>query len=373
MTDLKSVDEQVSEAEEDLVDLDERIEPFPDAQPVAYFGTDFDVHGLVRRLNQADIVIPNFDPAGATDSDLEGFQRSFVWRKYQMDRFIESLLLGYPVPGIFLVQQPDKKLLVLDGQQRLRSLQAFYGTTAAPGFALDDVADAYAGATYDTLSEEDRRTLDNTFIHGTIVKYDPEQGGDDAVYQVFERLNTGGANLTPHEIRVALYSGEFVRLLRDLNGDVNWRKLYGPRSNRLKDQELILRFAAFRLNSENYKRPLKRFLNDFVGDHRNGAGIDMKGLTESFQDVCKVIATHIGRRAFRATGQVNAALVDAVMFGVAERHDQGVIKEPEKLGEAFDALVKQQEFLTAIGRATADEDRVARRLTMAKDSFGVVP
>ena len=49
-----------------------------------------------------------------------------------MDRFIESLLLGYPIPGIFLVQQPDKKLLVLDGQQRLRTLQAFYSGSDRP-------------------------------------------------------------------------------------------------------------------------------------------------------------------------------------------------------------------------------------------------
>src|SRR5262249_1456418 len=151
------------------------------------------------------------------------------------------LLLGYPVPGIFLVQQADKKLLVLDGQQRLRTLQAFLGH----GFMLEDVADQFKGIRYDTLSAEDRRTLDNTFITGTIVKYDPSQGGDDAVYQVFERLNTGGANLMPHEIRVALYNGDFVKLLRKLNGNSDWRALYGTPSNRLKDQELILRFAAF--------------------------------------------------------------------------------------------------------------------------------
>jgi len=355
-----------------MLDFEERAEPFPDAQPISYFGTDFDVHGLVRRLNQADIVIPNFDPAGAPDSDLEGFQRSFVWRRYQMDRFVESLLLGYPVPGIFLVQQPDRKLLVLDGQQRLRTLQAFYGSPDRPGFELTEVADAYVGLRYDTLSPEERRTLDNTFIHGTIVKYEPSRGGDDAVYQVFERLNTGGANLTPHEIRVALYSGEFVRLLRDLSADENWRKLYGPPSNRLKDQELILRFAAFRLNSENYSRPLKRFLNNFVRDHRNGTGIDVADLSALFRNVCEIIATHIGRRAFRATGQVNAALVDAIMFGIARRLDAGPITEPDQLAAAFEHLVSQESFLAAIGRATADEDRVTRRLGMATDVFGSV-
>lgn len=362
----------LSEQEERL-DEEERAEAFPDAQPISYFGTDFDVHGLVRRLNRSDIVIPSFDPAGAPDSDLEGFQRGFIWRRYQMDRFVESLLLGYPVPGIFLVQQPDRKLLVLDGQQRLRTLQAFYGSTAIPGFSLQEVAKNFQGLRYDQLSDEQRRTIDNTFIHGTIVKYDASLGGDDAVYQVFERLNTGGANLTPHEIRVALYSGAFVRLLRDLNSDPNWRTLYGPPSNRLKDQELILRFAAFLLSEDTYSRPLKRFLNHFVRNHRDCSGVDVKELSRVFREVCAVLVQGIGRKAFRATSQLNAALVDSVTIGVARRLKRGPITQPAQLAHAYDRLLKDESFLSAIGRATADEDRVERRLGLATRAFAEVP
>jgi hypothetical protein len=362
-----------SKEQDDLVDLEERAEAFPDAQPISYFGTDFDVHGLVRRLNQAEIVIPSFDPDGAADTELEGFQRGLVWRQYQKDRFVESLLLGYPVPGIFLVQQQDKKLLVLDGQQRLKTLQAFYGVNGMPGFELEDVADMFKGLRYDTLLPEQRRTLDNTFIHGTVVKYDPSRKGDDAVYQVFERLNTGGSNLTPHEIRVALYNGSFVRLLRDLNSDENWRKLYGPQSIRLKDHELILRFAAFLLSADKYKRPLKRFLNEFVREHRDCSGIDVSALTAQFKLVCATIVDGIGRRAFRATGQLNAALVDSVMIGVARRLSRSPIKDVGALGPAFDSLISDEKFLAAIGRATADEERVDKRLSMATQCFANIP
>jgi hypothetical protein len=111
-------------------------EPDPDPAPISYSGTDFDVEGLVRRLDRADIVIPTF---GHGDPSLEtaGFQRAFVWRRPQMDRFIESLLLGYPIPGIILVQQGDRRYLVLDGQQRLRTVQDYYrGTHDGKEFAL---------------------------------------------------------------------------------------------------------------------------------------------------------------------------------------------------------------------------------------------
>jgi hypothetical protein len=116
--------------EEDVLDqeeIEELEEPDPNPEPVSYTGTDFDVEGLVRRLERGDIVIPTF---GHLDDSLEietgRFQRHFVWRRPQMDRFIESLLLGYPIPGIFLVQQADRRYLVLDGQQRLRTLADFY-------------------------------------------------------------------------------------------------------------------------------------------------------------------------------------------------------------------------------------------------------
>src|SRR5262245_2511282 len=97
-------------------DIETLEEPDPDPPRVAYQGSDFDVEGLVRRLERRDIVIPTFGHPEEPPIETARFQRGFVWTKPQMDRFIESLLLGYPIPGIFLVQQADKRYLVLDGQ-----------------------------------------------------------------------------------------------------------------------------------------------------------------------------------------------------------------------------------------------------------------
>lgn len=99
---------------EDLVAMDET------PVSVTYSTQDFDVSGLVSRLQRESMLIPQF---GGADERIKtaGFQRGFVWTKAQMDRFIESLLLGYPVPGIFLIKQADNRMLVLDGQQRSTS------------------------------------------------------------------------------------------------------------------------------------------------------------------------------------------------------------------------------------------------------------
>ncbi len=360
---------------EQVLDVNEGAEALEDLVPLSYFGTDFDVHGLVRRLNEGEIVIPSFDPGVDTGSEVEGFQRRFVWKKYQMDRFIESLLLGYPVPGIFLVQQPNKKMLVLDGQQRLRTLQQFYAGTLYKGtaFRLESVNDELRGLTYEELSPEDRRTLDNTFIHAIVVKYDSSAGGTSNVYQLFERLNTGGTNLYPQEIRVALYHGELVKLIRELNENPDWKLLYGKRSDRLKDQELILRFLAFYFAADRYRRPLKGFLNTFLDEHQHLQGLKREQVERIFADTCSVIARGIGARAFRITAQVNAALVDSVMYGVARRLDKGEVKKPDELGSAYDLLTGDPEFVAAIGRATADEDRVRLRLSKATEAFATVP
>jgi len=87
---------------------------------ISSYGIDFDVKGLVERLRQDKVYVPEF-------------QRSFVWRLPDSSRFIESLLLGLPVPGIFLAKDPDsQKLFVIDGQQRLKSLQYSYDGVFRP-------------------------------------------------------------------------------------------------------------------------------------------------------------------------------------------------------------------------------------------------
>jgi hypothetical protein len=351
-------------------DLAEIQAPDPEAEPVSYSGTDFDVEGLVRRLDRGDIVVPTF---GEPDENLEtaGFQRNFVWRRPQMDRFIESLLLGYPIPGIFFVQQTDKRYLVLDGHQRLRTLGDFYGGVhRGREFALDNVADRFKNLTYNTLSAEQRRTLDNTFLQATIVKTDGSPDSLDAVYQVFERLNSGGTQLTAHEIRVALYAGPFIEFLTDLNRQAPWRQLYGPESPRLRDQELVLRIVALYASPGTYRRPLKKYLNDFAALHRNMDHLDAEAIRGRFTTTARLLQDGPGPGALRAgSGQVNAALTEAVFVGLFRRLDAGAPPDPGAVGAAVEAMHREEGFDTAISRATADEESVRTRLAVSTRAF----
>ena len=147
----------------DWIEDNSQDEVIPFKYAITSYGADFPVDGLVKRISAGDIEIPSF-------------QRSYVWNPKQASRFIESLLLGLPVPGVFLSkEQGTQKLLVIDGQQRLRTLQYFYAGRYQQSdkvFALKGVQSKFNGLTYAQLKDEDRRRLHDSIIHATIVKQD---------------------------------------------------------------------------------------------------------------------------------------------------------------------------------------------------------
>lgn len=360
----------LSDFSDEEIQSQDEVDPTPSR--VAYTTTDFDAEGLVRRLERKDILIPTFGEASAQDPVIETarFQRPSVWTKVQMDRFIESLLLGYPIPGIFLVQQRDRRYLVLDGQQRLRTLVAFYeGVVAKKEFALQHVGNEFKGMTYKDMPGDLKRVLDNTFIQATIVQTDGSQSSLDAVYQVFERLNTGGTQLTPHEIRIALYSGPLIDWLTELNAVPSWRSLYGPPARHFRDQELILRIIALVVSPGTYKRPLKKYLNDFAAQQRNLESLDQEGLSRRFATACELLNEGPGARVLRPGGNaINAATTEALLVGLMRRLEAST-PTSGFVAVAATSLVGDATFASSIQRATADEDSVRRRLSLATTAF----
>ncbi|MDQ3741335.1 MAG: DUF262 domain-containing protein [Actinomycetota bacterium] len=361
--------------EEGVEDLNEAKEVIPYNFEITSYGADYDVEGLVRRMTRGDILVPTFDPQIAeTESGIVGFQRRYVWRKPQADRFIESLLLGLPVPGIFLVREPSGVLLVLDGQQRLRTLESFYrGVLLGKEFRLDLVQERFRGLMYDDLEDDDRRRIDDAIVHATVVRQDTPTEDQESVYLLFERLNTGGTSLQPQEIRVALYHGRLAGVLRDLNEDENWRAIYGKRSDRLKDQELILRFFAMLYYGDQYERPMKVFLNRYMATNRDLRHQSEEEMFGAFGPAVKVVRDAKSDRAFRLASALNAAIFDSVLTGVAHRlADDGPIEDLKGLGKAYDRLLRDRGYLGAVERATADEDSVKTRLAKAHEAFARV-
>lgn len=358
---------QGDDAIEDIDPSEETIEYLFD---LTFYGADYPVDGLVKRLRNDDVVIPSFDPENELVTDVKPFQRKFVWKKAQCDRFIESLLLGMPVPGIFLVQQSDKRLLVLDGQQRLLTLKAFYqGILNKKEFVLENVQDKLKGLTYNSLDDDSRRTLDDSIIHATVIKKTQESDDLSSIYSLFERLNSGGTQLSPHEIRVALVSGPLTSLIRDLNETPAWRTIYGAHSKTLKDHELILRFLALRFRQSEYKSPMKDFLTQYA---KYNLALDKQDeflIRDAFTKTIELMHSAVGDKAFRLKTALNAAVFDSVMVGLSHRLVSNPNVDPRRLKGAYEQLLLDEVYSNAVSKATAREDQVQARLNAAIKAF----
>lgn len=364
----------VDREEEKVEDLDEASEIIPFTYSITSYGADYPVDSLVKRMKNDDILVPTFSWNAPYDTQVVGFQRQYVWPRSKADRFIESLLLGLPVPGIFLVKEPSGVLLVLDGHQRLFTLRAFYeGIIDGKEYRLNNVQERFMGKRYKDLDIEDRRRLDDSIIHATVVRQDEPTEDQSSIYVIFERLNTGGVNLQPQEIRVALYHGEFVKLLDELNNESAWRQLYGKKSKRLKDMELILRFFALFYHSEQYRRPMKDFLNRYMASNRHLQKQGESELRELFTSTITIILKAIGPSAFRPVRAINAAVTDSVMVGVAKRlTSSGNIKNLDQLKEKYQELMKDEVYRSATETGTADESNVTLRLKLSIEKFSEI-
>ena len=156
-SDLKADDDQVASNDEFDIALAEGVEDDTLLEPsdikkftITSYGADYTVNTLVKRMKAGAFTIPNF-------------QRRFVWTQKHASKFVKSLLMGLPVPGIFLYKEADtNKHLVIDGQQRLKSLQAFYeGTFADKKFRLIGVREPWLNKTYTELDSADELKLDH--------------------------------------------------------------------------------------------------------------------------------------------------------------------------------------------------------------------
>ncbi len=341
--------------------------------PVRYeitsFGIDFDVHGLNRRLQENEVIIP-------------GFQRNYVWKLRDASRFIESLLLGLPVPGIFLSRDFETgKYVVIDGQQRLKSIQFFYSGVFNPSsegnsqrtFKLAGVQKQFEGLGYKDLPQKDKIELNNSVIHATVVKQESPSSDDTSVFHIFDRINSSGMRLTAQEIRSALYHGKFIDELAVINQYPVWRSIFGKPHSRQRDQELILRFLAFYFEEELYSPPMSEFLTKFVGKHRNPENDFLRECGVRFRSAMEAFDCALESGVFRPERALNAAVFDSMSVGLTRRVEssRGPIN-PEATKAAYFDLLQDAEYMDAVSSRTADENSVAKRMKKAKERFASI-
>jgi uncharacterized protein with ParB-like and HNH nuclease domain len=300
------------ELEEELYEKNEE----PDEENETVF-TEYDLTASPNDFNVKTL----FDFISSGIVKIPGFQRNYVWDIKRASKLIESIILGIPIPQIFLYQETKNRFIVIDGQQRYMTIYYFilkrfpkyekrnelrkYFEGTEKGIPeeilnnndyfndfnlqlpekLPDNPNPLNKKNYFTLEAELKTTFDLRTIRNVIIK---ENIDDDktssAIYEIFNRLNSGGINLTPQEIRASLFHSDFYSMLYQINQDNYWRSITPSKTPDLhmKDIEILLRAFAILINRDDYKPSMTKFLNKFSNKAKGFAKDDIDFLKKLF-------------------------------------------------------------------------------------------
>ena len=136
---------------------------------------------------------------------------------------------------------------------------------------------------------------------------------------------------------------------------------------------MILRFFALLHRAGSYRRPMKEFLNVYLGDNRDLDSHDVQSMRAIFEQTISAVLKGVGPRAFRSQRALNVAIMDSVMVGVATRLlRKGPISDFRGLGKAYDSLITDPSFLESVESATTDESNVRARLSATTEAMALL-
>jgi hypothetical protein len=301
------------------------------------------------------------------------FQRLFRWNEIKQSQFIESLILEMPVPPIYVIELDTNKYELIDGLQRISSYLHFRGENrdlnekeGEPAFlTLEgcDIVGALNGHTYKTLTQALQIKLKRNFIRMEILR---KESDSRLRYYLFKRLNTGGELLSEQEIRnctirlLGTVGERFNKTLMDLS-------LYEPfklcitnlsedKVDRKQDQELVLRYFAFKNDRENYVHDVGSFMTEYMEKvAMQEMEFDDAAEAVAFRKTFDVLATSLGEKAFSGfgpTGKPNSKLLsyhyEAFTLGIQKflpLIDLTNEAQIEKIRDSLQALKKSSAFI----------------------------
>ncbi|MEH2172852.1 DUF262 domain-containing protein [Nostoc sp.] len=204
------------------------------------------------------------------------YQRRLRWDEKKQSRLIESFLINIPVPPIVLYEKEFSLYEVMDGQQRITALRNFYDNRLKlTGLELWPELN---GRTYATLPAKIKAGIDRRSISSIVLITESASNPEEALLLkqlAFERLNTGGVELSRQEVRNCLYYGKFNQLLLELTTNPIFTEAWGIPINKpeklvknnlfkkMEDAELVLRFFALR-HVGDFRRGMQGFLDLYM-------------------------------------------------------------------------------------------------------------
>lgn len=278
-----------TESEDDIAQLDTK-----EIEKSYLWATDWTIGTIINQIDRGNIIL---DP---------DFQRRDAWKTERKSRFIESIVLGLPIPQIVLAESKKEKgkFIVVDGKQRLLSIMQFAGgenwTKFSPkGLKLVDLNNK----PYENIKESELGfKFENSTIRTVILKNSPS---DALINIIFHRLNSNSVALSPQELRQSIMAGPFTKFAENYTQqNLYLSELLGGNGPdfRMRDVELLIRFISFKLYLGTYNGNLKTFIDTTCIDlnkHWKTRENEIKALSESLNSAVNIINNFFGPNAFR--------------------------------------------------------------------------
>ena len=359
--------------ESDEQDVGEQLSPNSRAAVVS--GTDWTTETVVSQLKRGNI---HLNPR---------FQRRDAWKRDRKSRFIESLIVGLPIPQIVLAEskQDRGKFIVLDGKQRLLAILQFWGlgegeNNAYPlsGLTLrgDLKRKSFSDLSTDPKHEADYNALCNQPIRTVVIR---DWKDTNFLHTVFLRLNTGSVTLSPQELRQALLPGPFSDYVDGAAGQSpSLRRLLGigGPDPRMRDIEIFTRFLAFRFFSEGYPGRMKEFLdktfeafNSDWDSYKPRIEAAKSDFEDGVDELLRVFGENVARKPTSA--QFNRAVFDALIYFHSQPRVRSVLRSKRSLvKKAYRRLfARESGFLRAVESDTAGAPNTSARLRIWGDAL----
>lgn len=310
------------------------------------------------------------------------FQRLYRWTEYQKTRFIESIIIGIPIPPIFVAEDKDGRWELVDGLQRLSTILSFFGMLKTMPdknnwiLSDGDLIQSLDKFNCSHLPLKIQLNIKRASCRIEIIKWNSKY---DLRFELFNRLNTGGSPLTNQEIRNSLFrevSSEFNNFLKKLGGNKDFIKIINISQEQLHElyhEELVLRFMSLYKNSKNVKKSIAQHMTDFMREASENKDFNYTIFEQVFNKTVNILSP-LGAMAFRAKGHnFSTAVFDTTMIGISENiHLYGGAKV-DKIQAKID-LVKRDDKYQAMTRSGGNNsvERVRKRLLFSKEIFGTL-
>lgn len=223
-------------AEEQIVEQSKRID---------FYLTEYSVELLAQKMRDDQFVVP-------------GYQREFTWEPSRKSKFIESLLMGLPIPFLFFWEMEDGRLEIVDGSQRLRTIEEFILGDFQLGTL--ETLDRLSGFRFVDLPESRQRKTGNRSIRGIVLN---EHADEQARFDMFERINTGSKNANKAEVRRGALAGPYMNLVIDLAQSepfIDMAPASAKRTAEREREELVARFFAYGDGLDAYRDRPAQFI-----------------------------------------------------------------------------------------------------------------